>query len=235
LSRITTLWSLVRQAHQAPAEGTTAARRELLERYGRALRRYLLGATGDEDTADELMQEFALRFLRGDFHRADPDQGRFRDFVRTALIRLVSRHRRAQRQQPMSLPDDAILATQEPDEDVLDAEFLRTWREELLTRTWASLEQHQEETGRPFFLVLRLGVDHPEMRSPELAAELSRQLGKPVTADGARQALHRARVQFATILREEVAQTLDDSSDERLTEELIHLDLLRYCARHLDG
>src|SRR5262245_2133291 len=118
LSRITTLWSLVRQAHQEPAAETTAARRELLERYGRALHRYLLGAVGDVDAADELMQEFAVRFLRGDFHRADPNHGRFRDFVRTALIRLVSRYRRTQRQQPVSLPDPRSLAADpEPEED----------------------------------------------------------------------------------------------------------------------
>src|SRR5690349_8900362 len=106
LSQLTTLWSLVRQAHQGPAPDTAAARQQLLERYGRPIHRYLLGALGDADAADELMQEFALRFLRGDFHRADPQQGRFRNYVRQALVRLVSRYRHKQRRRPGALPDD---------------------------------------------------------------------------------------------------------------------------------
>ena len=34
--------------------------------------RYLLGAVHDPDAADDLCQDFAVRFLRGDFRRADP-------------------------------------------------------------------------------------------------------------------------------------------------------------------
>jgi hypothetical protein len=47
--------------------------------YHRAVHRYLLGALRDEDAAEELFQEFALRFVRGDFRWADRGRGRFRD------------------------------------------------------------------------------------------------------------------------------------------------------------
>jgi RNA polymerase sigma-70 factor (ECF subfamily) len=235
LSQIATLWSLVRRAHRGPAEATTAGRQQLLERYGRAVHRYLLGALADADAADDLMQEFACRFLRGDFHRADGQRGRFRDYVRTALVRLVARHRRQQRRQPGPLPEDvAAPADAGPVGDGSEEAFLRAWREELLNRAWAALARAQEETGRPVHLVLRFAVDHPELRSPELAAELTRRLGKPVTAVGVRQALHRARERFAALLVEEVAQTLDDASADRLTEELLHLDLWRYCRSALE-
>jgi RNA polymerase sigma factor (sigma-70 family) len=235
LSQLSTLWSLVRQAHQGPGTATAGARQQLLERYGRPIHRYLLGALGDADAADELMQEFALRFLRGDFHRADPQQGRFRNYVRTALVRLVTRYRRKQRQWPTTLPNDVIVPVEpEPGGDGSDAAFLRAWREELLTRTWAALARFQEETGRPVHLLLRLAADHPQMRSPELAAELTGRLGKPVTAVGVRQALHRARAKFAALLLDEVAQTLDEPSADRLTDELLNLDLLRYCRPALE-
>src|SRR5262249_22104253 len=151
------------------------------------------------------------------------------------LVHLITRYRRRQQQQPGTLPDDvAAPAGPETCVDSADANFLRVWREELLTRAWTALARFQEETGPPVYLVLRLAVDQPQMRPPELAAELARQLGKPVTAVGVRQALHRARTKLAALLLDEVAQTLDDPSVERLTDELLHLDLLKYCQPHLE-
>jgi RNA polymerase sigma-70 factor (ECF subfamily) len=66
LSRITTRWLDLRDAH----EGMPQAMRALLERYRGAVYSYLFGAVHTPDTADELFQEFALRFLRGDFRAA---------------------------------------------------------------------------------------------------------------------------------------------------------------------
>ena len=54
-------------------EGAAAsARRELIQRYGGAAYRYLLGALKSPEAAEELLQDFSLRFIRGDFRRADP-------------------------------------------------------------------------------------------------------------------------------------------------------------------
>src|SRR4051812_43279977 len=89
LSNISTLWTMLLCAHDAPKDRAQSARHALLERYGRAAYRYLLGAVHDSEAAKELAQELAVRFLRGDFHRADPDRGRFRDYLKTALIHLV--------------------------------------------------------------------------------------------------------------------------------------------------
>ena len=36
----------------------------------------------DKDAADELSQEFALRFVRGDLKGADRERGWFRDFLK---------------------------------------------------------------------------------------------------------------------------------------------------------
>ena len=84
LSRITTEWDMVFQAHKGPPEEVTAAQTALMMRYAGAIHRYLLRGLGDPDAAGELDQEFALKFLRGDFHRADPARGRFRDFIKRA-------------------------------------------------------------------------------------------------------------------------------------------------------
>src|SRR6266545_3004593 len=90
LSRIATLWSVVFEAHSDEKADADLARRRLLMRYHAPVYRYLLGATRDEDAAGDLCQEFAIRFLRGDFQRADPQRGRFRDYVKKALVNLVN-------------------------------------------------------------------------------------------------------------------------------------------------
>ncbi|MFO0953889.1 MAG: sigma factor, partial [Isosphaeraceae bacterium] len=99
LSQITTAWTVLGQAHAhvGGPDGTRSprdlvqeqAQARLLRRYGAAVYRYLLASLRDQDAADELFQEFALRFIRGDFHRADQTKGRFRDFLKTALFRLI--------------------------------------------------------------------------------------------------------------------------------------------------
>src|SRR5688500_4971787 len=103
LSRLTTQWTAVFQAHDGSGAAASAAQQALLERYCGAVYRYLLGALRDPDAADELSQEFALRFCRGDFHRADPEKGRFRDFVKTAVYRLIIDYQNRRRKRPAPL------------------------------------------------------------------------------------------------------------------------------------
>ncbi len=67
LSHIATLWTVVARAHQGADDEAALARARLIEQYGPAIHRYLLGAVRNNDLADELFQEFALRLVRGDF------------------------------------------------------------------------------------------------------------------------------------------------------------------------
>ena len=69
-------------------------------------------------------------------------------------------------------------------------------------------------------------VENAELRSTELADELSRRLGRPVNSGWVRVNLHRARDMFVESLLGEVERSLDDPSNERLEEELIELGLL---------
>ena len=84
LSRITTHWTGIIRAHQGTTTTAEKARAELLQCYAGAVYRYLLGAVRDADAAQDLSQEFVVRFLRGGFRRADPERGRFRDYLKTA-------------------------------------------------------------------------------------------------------------------------------------------------------
>jgi RNA polymerase sigma-70 factor (ECF subfamily) len=224
LSQIATLWSLLEQMHRGPADAASSARRLFLQRYCGAVYRYLLGALRDEDAALELFQEFALRCVRGDFRRADPRCGRFRDYLKAVLVHLVSDYRRARRSQPQSLPPDVLDA--EPHAPAAaDVDFLHSWREELINRTWEALAKAQPT----FHAVLLLHVQQPELPSPRMAEQLAAQLGKPFTATNVRVSLHRAREKFADLLLGEVAHSLGAPTEADLLQELRDLQLLKLC------
>jgi RNA polymerase sigma-70 factor (ECF subfamily) len=230
LSQIATVWSLVAQAHGADAKGVTAARQRLLQRYGGAVKRYLLGALRDPEAADELTQEFALRFLDGRYQGADRERGRFRSFVKGVLAHLIADHYRRQQGKPRALPlevEEAHAPGRDP--SAPDPLFVESWRKMLLGRAWRELAQVEAQTGQPFYTVLRLRVDQPKLRSVQMAEQLSARVGKPVSPAGLRQTLHRARDRFADLLLDEVLQTLGQSAGDDLEQELIELSLLTYC------
>jgi len=234
LSRIVTLWSVVRQAHDGPRDAVQAAQRELLERYGGAVRRYLLASLRNEDAADEVFQEFALRFVRGDFHRAHPDQGRFRSFLKTVVYRLVIDYQRRQGRQArqQALPADGPECREAQANDA-DEQFSQSWRDELLSRSWNVLEEISRRENKQYYDVLRLRAEHPELRSTELAERLSFGASKPTTAANVRVLLHRARQRFAELLLEEISHSLHTTDVEHIEQELIELNLYGYCREAL--
>lgn len=229
LSGISTVWSLVLQAHAARADAAATAQNTLMQRYNGAVFRYLLGALRDADAAADLSQEFALRFIRGDFRRANPQRGRFRDYVRTSLSRLVSDHHRRRKRQPLPLspnaPEPAVVEA--PDGDKA---FLASWREELLERTWAALA----EANPAFHVVLLCRIDNPDAASAQMAEQLAAALGKTVNAAWVRKTLQRAHEKFADLLLDEVAHSLETAEREPLRQELETLDLLKYCQSALE-
>jgi RNA polymerase sigma factor (sigma-70 family) len=229
LNRISTLWTVVCQAHGGSTEEVASTQQLLLQRYGRAVYRYLLRALPTPHDADELAQEFALRFVRGDFKGADPQRGRFRDFVKGVLGHLIADHFRRRARQPAPLPDNLDLPGPAHPSAEDDRRFTESWREEFLARAWEALGGFQLRTGQPYHAVLRFRVDHPDLRSAEMARRLGVQLGRPLTAAGVRQTLRRARETFGELLRDEVAQTLEGPTPDRLEEELADLGLLEFC------
>ncbi len=233
LSSIRTFWAVVGKAKGQTAESTAAAQ-QLIERYSAAVHRYLLGAVRDADVADDLAQEFALRFMRGDLQKADPERGRFRDFVKGVLFHLIADHYRKLKRMLPPLQDGSFqdCKAANPSED--DRQFLESWRTELLNRAWAGLEKVQTDTGQLFYSVLRQRAEHPEQRSAEMAEQLSTSLGKVVNAAWVRQMLHRARDKFADLLLDETLQTLQEPTVDDLEREIIDLGLFEYCREALE-
>jgi RNA polymerase sigma-70 factor (ECF subfamily) len=233
LSEIETAWTVLHKAHQ---EGSAAewARSALVLRYDGAVYHYLLGMVHDTSEAEELAQEFAVRFLRGDFGSADPQRRRFRDFLKTAVRHLAIDHWRQQKKEkdkgPRPLGEGSAAtgeAATEPTDT--DSAFLHAWRDDLLAKTWKALAQFEEETGHPYHTVLCAKIDRPELHSAQLAQHLGERLGKTFTELGVRQTLYRARQRFARLLVEEVKTSLASTDPYLLEQELIELGLLDYC------
>jgi RNA polymerase sigma factor (sigma-70 family) len=212
----------MQRAHSAEADAATAAQQQIVRRYGGAVYRYLRAAVRDPVAADDLAQEFALALVRGRLRHAAPARGRFRDYVKTVLFHLVSKYRKKQDKLPQPL---AAVAGLEQAAAVSERNFDESWRQELLTRALEALA-HAQPT---YHAVLRFRFDHPDVPSHDMAPPLARQLGKPVTADGVRQTLRRARVLFAELLVAEVAHSLGSPDPHLVEQELGELGLLAYC------
>jgi len=231
LSGISTLWTVVSRAHEGSSNAVQVAQGELLQRYSPAIHRYLLGALHDAEAADELSQEFALRFIRGDFVCANPELGRFRDYVKGVLSHLIADHfrrRKRSRNLPNSVPEPAA-----PD-PCTDKEFVNSWRDELMQHTWDALGELQTRTGKPFHTVLRSRTDCPKLTSGQRAEQLSARLGYKVTDVWVRQTLHRAREKFVDLLMQAVSETMSNPTVDELEAELSELGLWQYCKAALN-
>jgi hypothetical protein len=141
-------------------------------------------------------------------------------------------YHRSRRGSPSPLGDAEPGST--PDDDSSwgyehDRQFSECWREQLMARAWAALEKAQGRSGPLLADVLKLRVARPELKSTELAEEVSRRLGRTVNAAWVRLNLHRARELFVDALLAEVERSLGTDSPQLLEEELIELRLLEYC------
>ena len=230
LSKIDTLWSVVRNANASSYRDSQNAQQQLWNRYSGAARRYLGSALRDQEAIDEVMQELALKIVRKDFRNADPEKGSFRVFMKTVLFRMVADYRRkqARSRERVSNSNESDVAEQP------DTNFSQPWREELLTLAWVQLEELEQETGSPWYTVLRAKIDHPELKTPELAALATSKIGKAISESNYRVLVHRAREKYSDLLLEQVAHTLESSDPRLLEEELAELELLQFCPNAIE-
>jgi RNA polymerase sigma-70 factor (ECF subfamily) len=229
LSRISTLWEPLLQTYGADTQAARAAQAEILQRYAGPVHRYLRKVLGDADAADEVFQEFALGLVRGDFRHADPRKGRFRDYLKISLLRLVSAYRRRCVRRRPNGQDVAVPHNGETGALPAD-DFAAAFREDFLLRAWDRLRELEQRSGQPFFTVLDFRARHPERTSEQMAQALAGQLADgPLNAAAVRKTLERARAKYADILLDEVAAALGSGDREALETEIIELGLHRYC------
>jgi RNA polymerase sigma-70 factor (ECF subfamily) len=218
LTEIPTNWTTISSAH-TPGPQRRAAMEELVGRYHDAVTRYIHLKVRDKHLADEVLQEFWTKLLTGKLAGADKSKGRFRDYLRTVLHRLIIDHFRSRKLQPLP-PGDLLDATR-PDED-----FDRVWREAVINRVWTRLETYQAATPKNrYATVLQLRRDHPKASIDEIAEKLGQITRATVTPEAFRKNLQRARAKFIELLVQELRETIHPTSSEDIEAEIFDLGL----------
>ncbi len=229
LSDIDTNWTELGLARGSKAETpeSVEARKALLHRYAEPVYQYLLGCVKDENVADDLAQDFAVRFLAGRFESADRDRGRFRDFLKRSLSNLATDYFRRKSAERKSLQEFSSQPAKSSD---VAPGFDDMWREEVLKQAWESLRMLQDSSASPVYSVLRHRAEFPDASAADMATAFSELLNRDgLTEDWVRQTLHRARKKFGKLLREEVARTVGSTESAAIDDELRELGLHVYC------
>ncbi len=226
----TTNWTLILQARTSPQE-----LERFLVAYWRPVYAYLRRKGKSREDAADLTQGFVAKFIENDLIRpADPDRGRFRSFLLKSLGRfIIDEHRRVHGRdgtRPATIvPDDAAaLDAAEPrsGEDPSDA-FDRQWATTILELVVERLRATCQSEGlqrhwRVFEdQVLRKARGCEPAPVDELIAALGAR-----DRDEIYSMLNSVKRKFKSVLRDVVAETVDDPS--MLDTELA--DLRRFLA-----
>jgi RNA polymerase sigma-70 factor (ECF subfamily) len=217
----TTRWSIVLSAGQRVSAESDQALAELCGRYWYPLYAYIRRHVANAEEASDLTQAFFARLLEKNLlAHADPARGRFRSFLLTACKNfLVNEWQRGQAQKrgggrPILSLDYAGAESryQREPADAWTPEWLfeRQWALAILDRVLDRLRAEHIAVGK--------GTRFEQMKEflagmpPDVAqADAARSLG---LSEGAfKVALHRLRGRYRELLRDEVAQTLEDGAD----------------------
>jgi RNA polymerase sigma factor (sigma-70 family) len=215
----TTRWSLIVAARgEAPAARDALA--ELCQLYWYPLYAYIRRHGHNENDARDLTQEFFTLLLeRHDWTKLDQSRGRFRAFLLAACRHFLSNQRdrelalkrgggRSQLSLDFAAAGQRYLA--EPShEQTPELLFERRWALALLDHVMQRLRQHYE-TARQSDLFECLKGSLVGGRSDSYA-ELAARLG--MTEGALKVAAHRLRHRYRELLRDEIAQTVEDPAD----------------------
>lgn len=215
---LTTRWSLVVAAASRDEPARRAALEELCAAYWYPLYAYVRRSGFEAHTAADLTQEFFARILaREDIARVDPERGRFRAFLLTAMKHMLVNQREAARAQKRgggreSFSIDVGEAEgrfgREPvDERTPEATYERAWAEAVIARALERLRAEQERIGRgALFDDLAPALSGADDGLPY--AEIAARRG--TSENAVKVAVHRLRKRLGELLRDEVGATLAD-------------------------
>ena len=224
----TTRWTLVRQALSTsdPAAGKALA--GLCEAYWYPIYAFIRRSGRSPHDAEDLTQGFFARLLRKEIlATADPGKGKLRHFLLTCVrCHVADEHDRAMAQKRGAAvlvrfdPDRAeeSYAAEPVDDLTPDRLFQRRWALAVLEQSFDLLEKEsaaagkaaQFDTLRPF---LGFGPD-PERRYEEIATASGTPIGTLKTH------VFRLRQRWRELLFEQVAITLDTTSETEIKAEL---------------
>jgi RNA polymerase sigma-70 factor (ECF subfamily) len=212
-----TQWSMVLAAGRDSPD-SEAALAALCEAYWQPLYAYVRRRVADVHRAQDLTQEFFAELLaRRIVAVAQPERGRFRSFLLTALQNFLAnegtkartiKHGGGQRTLSLDFAACDSRRSLEPlDQWTPERLFQRQWVITLLDQVLDRLRRECDAAGKgEQFERLKglLGGRTPDDSIAEAAAALG------LSAEAGRQAVHRLRQRYRELLREEVARTVAD-------------------------
>jgi RNA polymerase sigma factor (sigma-70 family) len=225
----TTHWSVVVAAGQSASATSEAALAELCRVYWYPLYAFVRRKGYSPHDAQDLTQAFFARLLEKNyFAHADQERGRFRTYLLTALTHfLADEWNKARRQKrgggQAVISFDAASAEEryrlEP-VDQLDAARLyeRRWVTTLFETVLTRLGEEFRDSGKnELFTTLKhcLPAESNESSYFEIAARLK------MTESTVKQTVHRMRLRYRELFREEIAQTVAGPGE--VEDELKHI------------
>lgn len=216
----TTRWSVVLRARGEPLEAR-AALEQLCRTYRPPVLAFVRSRGYAIDTAEDLTQAFFARFLERAWHAsADPERGRFRSFLLTALKRFLidanaeaAALKRGGGIRFHALDDEGDW--EDGAGETPDAVFEREWAHAVLNAAFARLREEAEQAGK-LELFRRLSgflIERPDESEYARAAE-ELHLRRNTLAV----AVHRLRHRLRELVREELSETTSNRAE--LEEEL---------------
>lgn len=216
----TTRWSMV---SAAGVEET--ARREalsqLFEQYWQPIYVFIRRQGHSLDDARDLTQSFMLEMLeKGTIAKANPQRGRFRSFLLGCVKYFLSHEReKAKAKKRVFIPTQhqecKHLENKLSDESAPEENFDKVWLEQQILHSIKILHQDisldEQHKVLPVSAILGMEAFHPDHK-----VEATKALNP-----AERQKLSRLRKKFGKILREQIAQTLENPAD--LEDEIRYL------------
>jgi RNA polymerase sigma factor (sigma-70 family) len=221
-----TRWSLIVSLRAGGDEVRQRAREELCALYWYPLYAYVRRSGNQVEEARDLTQGFFAHLLEKNvFALADPERGRLRTFLLTALRRFLRDEWRKERQLkrgggaiPLSIDEAEKRYAREPaDPATPEALYERRWALELLERTLIGLRDEYAAAGKAeVFNVLKSHLT-PDGSEPS-AEEAGSRMG--TSAGAARVAVMRLRTRYRERLLREVAASMDAKTEAEVDEEI---------------
>jgi len=225
----TTRWSMVLEARKEPEQARRALE-TLCRSYRPPVLAYIRSHGYASDSAEDLTQAFFARFVEQAYHRnADPERGRFRAYLLTALKRFLldaddQAHavKRGGRVQVRSL--ETLTGVGDtggngiPDERTPDRAFQRAWAHQVIRTAMRQLRAEAKAAGKLelFESLSEFLAERPDDADyARVAAALNLRRNTLAVA------VHRLRSRLRELVREQLADTA--SSAEEMQRELHEL------------
>ena len=229
----TTQWSVVVAAGGADSPISREALSQLCETYWYPLYAYARRRVDNVHIAQDLTQTFFACLLeRHTIANADPNRGRFRAFLLTALQNFLTNEwekaravKRGGGKAELSLDFESGESRYqiEPAHDLTPEKlFERRWVLTILDQVLESLKSELSRSGRSQYFEQFKGALTGETATEDYSKAAS-ELG--ITPAAAKQAAYRLRIRYRELFRQEVGRTLgpDEDIDQEIGRLLQHL------------